>query len=118
VHRSHCLWLANCYSPGILASSKGLQTNVLCPAWGARLRAGEAIGLEIDKHISEDFRTLYDSPEGPESKVRNFLKTDAGRRDADLCPALATMLKAFVGELSSGGFSPTRPAGFSQRRIS
>ena len=61
------------------------------------LRAGEAIGLEIDKHISEDFRTLNIRQKVRRTKLELFLKTDAGRRDVDLCPKLTALLKAFVG---------------------
>jgi integrase len=69
---------------------------------GTGLRAGEAIGLEIDKHISGDFRTLYIRQKVRRTKLEHFLKTDAGRRDVDLCPALAAMLKAYVGDRNSG----------------
>jgi hypothetical protein len=34
--------------------------------------------------------------------LEDFLKTDAGRREVDLCHALAAMLKEFVGERTSG----------------
>ena len=44
---------------GILKSSKGYKQMFCALLGGTGLRAGEAIGLEIDKHISEDFRTLY-----------------------------------------------------------
>ena len=87
---------------GILASSKGYKQMYCALLGGTGLRAGEAIGLEIDKHISEDFRTLYIRQKVRRARLENFLKTDAGRRDVDLCPVLATMLKAFVGERTSG----------------
>jgi len=44
---------------GILASTKGYKQMFCALLGGTGLRAGEAIGLEIDKHISEDFRTIY-----------------------------------------------------------
>src|SRR6202162_6617052 len=69
---------------------------------GTGLRAGEAIGLEVDKHISGDFRTLYIRQKVRRTKLELFLKTDAGRRDVDLCPALAAVLKAYVGDSTSG----------------
>jgi hypothetical protein len=43
---------------GILTSTEGYKQMFCAPRGGTGLRAGEAIGLEIDKHISEDFRTL------------------------------------------------------------
>jgi hypothetical protein len=44
---------------GILASSKGYKQMFCALLGGTGLRAGEALGLEVDKHISDDFRTLY-----------------------------------------------------------
>jgi len=43
---------------GILGFSKGYKQMFCALLGGTGLRAGEAMGLEIDKHISEDFRTL------------------------------------------------------------
>jgi len=79
---------------------------------GTGLRAGEAIGLEIDKHISEDFRTLYIRQKVRRTKLELFLKTDAGRRDVDLCPALAAVLKAYVGDRTSGFLFHNRKGNF------
>jgi integrase len=87
---------------GILAASKGYKQMFCALLAGTGLRAGEAMGLEIDKHVSQNFRTLYIRQKVRRTKLENFLKTDAGRRDVDLCPALAAMLKAFVGERTSG----------------
>jgi hypothetical protein len=72
----------------------------------------EAIGLEIDKHISEDFRTLYIRQKVRRTKLELFLKTDAGRRDVDLCPALAAVLKAYVGDRTSGFLFHNRKGNF------
>ena len=41
-----------------------------------------------------------------------FLKTDAGRRDVDLCPKLAALLKAFVGNRASGFLFHNRKRNF------
>src|SRR5580692_10269588 len=87
---------------GILGFSKGYKQMFCALLGGTGLRAGEAIGLEIDKHISEDFRTLYIRQKVRRTKLEDFIKTDAGRRDVDLCPVLAAMLKAFVGDRTSG----------------
>src|SRR6266446_423414 len=87
---------------GILASTKGHKQMFCALLGGTGLRAGEAMGLEIDKHISEDFRTLYIRQKVRRTKLEHFLKTDAGRRDVDLCRALAAMLKAYVGDRTSG----------------
>src|SRR5258707_2260510 len=87
---------------GILGFSRGYKQTFCALLGGTGLRVGEASGLEIDKHISEDFRTLYIRQKVRRAKLEHFLKTDAGRRDVDLCPALAAMLKAYVGDRTSG----------------
>jgi integrase len=82
--------------------SKGYKQMFLALLAGTGLRAGEAMGIEIDKHISADFKTLFIRQKIRPAKLENFLKTDSGRREVDLCPVLATMLKEFVGERTSG----------------
>jgi Phage integrase, N-terminal SAM-like domain len=66
------------------------------------LRVGEALGLEIDKHISEDFRTLYIRQKAKRGVIQPYLKTKRGERDVDLCATLAKMLREFVGDRKSG----------------
>jgi hypothetical protein len=66
------------------------------------LRVGEALGLEIDKHISEDFRTLTICQKAKAGQIQPYLKTPAGERSVDLCSALAAMLQEFVGERKDG----------------
>jgi integrase len=87
---------------GILTSSKGYKQMFCALLGGTGLRAGEALGLEVDKHISVDFRTLYVRQKVRRGQLEDFLKTEGGRRDVDLCPALAEMLKKYVGERTSG----------------
>jgi len=97
---------------GILKSSKGYKQMFCALLGGTGLRAGEAIGLEIDKHISEDFRTLCVRQKVRRTKLEPFLKTDAGRRDVDLCPKLAALLKAYVGNRTSGFLFQNRNGSF------
>lgn len=66
------------------------------------LRAGEALGLEIDKHISEDFRTLTVEQKAKRGLIQPYLKTRNGLRQIDLCTPLAQMLREFVGLRKSG----------------
>src|SRR5260370_6512039 len=54
-------------------------------AGGGPIRAGDALGLEIDKHISTDFRTLHILQKAKRGKIQPFLKTKNGERDVDLC---------------------------------
>src|SRR6516164_5953813 len=66
------------------------------------MRAGEALGLEIDKHISKDFRTLHILQKAKRGKIQPFLKTKNGERDVDLCVPLAAMLRDFIGTRTHG----------------
>jgi integrase len=87
---------------GIIATTKGYKQVCLAFIGGGGFRAGEALGIEIDKHISADFRTIKVRQKVRRGKVEHFLKTDAGRRDVDLCSSQAEMLKSFVGDRTSG----------------
>jgi len=65
------------------------------------LRIGEALGLELGKHISDDGRTLYVRQSVWDGTTQKP-KTASAVRDVDLCPALAAMLTAFIGGRTSG----------------
>jgi len=52
----------------------------------------EALGIEINRHISGDFSTLYVRQKVWHGSVQPFLKTESGDRDIDLHPSIATML--------------------------
>lgn len=66
------------------------------------LRVGEALGLDIAKHISPDFRTLYIQQKAKRGIIQPFLKTQAGAREVDLCQELANLLREFIGRRTSG----------------
>jgi len=73
----------------------------LAGATGARV--GELLGIEIDKHISLDFRTITINQQVTNgSKAVQQLKTRVGRREVDLHPDIAAALKAFVGDNKNG----------------
>ena len=72
---------------------------ILCGATGMRI--SEALGLEIDKHISEDFLTLFIRQKARGSKIENRLKTDYSDRDIDLHPSIANLLKEYIGDRKS-----------------
>jgi integrase len=79
---------------------------ILCGAAG--LRIGEALGLEIDKHIASDFSLLKIRQKARHCKIEERLKTQSALRDVDLHPAIAKLLKEFVGERKSGFLFATR----------
>jgi len=66
------------------------------------LRAGEALGLEVGKHISPDYRTLYIQQKAKRGEIQPYLKTKSGERQVDLCCSLAKMLRDFVGKRTEG----------------
>jgi hypothetical protein len=68
---------------------------VLCGAGG--FRVGEALGIEIDKHISPDFLTIFIQQKIHHGRVEQRLKTANGFRQVDLHPTIVAFLKEFVG---------------------
>jgi hypothetical protein len=77
------------------------------------MRAGEALGLEIDKHISKDCRTLYIRQKAKHGEIQPYTKTQSGTevecedgeivgRDIDLSKELAETLRNFIGNRKSG----------------
>ena len=94
------------FSSGIMAGlakwkkPKERMLFVLCGAAGFRI--SEALGIEIDKHISSDFGTISLRQQARHCKVKARLKTTNAVRDVDIHPAIASLLKAFVGERKSG----------------
>ncbi len=73
---------------------------ILCGSAG--LRIGEALGIEIDKHISSDFSTLSIRQKARHCRIEPRLKTASAEREVDLHPAIAALLQAYVGERKSG----------------
>jgi integrase len=62
---------------------------------GTGLRFGEALGITV-QNISPDCSTVKIVQKAWRSQIQNFLKTDSGSREIDLCPALASMLKEYL----------------------
>ena len=73
---------------------------ILCGAAGMRI--GEALGLEIDKHISSNFRTLTISQKVRHCTAEDRVKNENAEREIDLYPAVADLLRQFAGDRTSG----------------
>jgi site-specific recombinase XerD len=86
----------------IAAGSKGREQMLFVLLGASGLRFGEALGLEIDKHVSDDCSTLLIRQKVWNGRVQLFLKTENGVRDIDLHPDVAAILKRFIGSRSSG----------------
>ena len=87
---------------GIAVGSKGRERMLYILLGATGIRIGEALGIEIDKHISDDFSTVKIWQKVWNGYIQQFLKTDNGIRDIDLHPSISTMLKTFVGDRASG----------------
>jgi len=77
----------------------------LCASAG--LRFGEALGIDI-KNISPDCTMIKICQKAWRGQIHDYLKSDSGKRDIDLHPMVAAMLKDFVGERKSGLLFSTR----------
>ncbi len=83
---------------------KHLYRVLYCLLAGSGLRISEALGLEIGKHFSADCSTVYVRQQRSKKGhgIESYPKTDAGIRDIDLAPALAALVKKYVGGRTSG----------------
>jgi integrase len=79
---------------------------ILCAAAG--LRICEALGLEIDKHMSEDRLTLFIRQKARGSRIEKRLKTGYSERAIDLHPSIAALLKEYMGDRKAGLLFCTR----------
>jgi integrase len=73
---------------------------ILCGAAGLRIE--EALGLEIGKHFSEDFRALTIAQKVRHCVLEDRLKNENAARQVDLHPSVADLLQTFVGTRKSG----------------
>lgn len=72
----------------------------LCAVSGMRI--GEALGLEIGKHILDAGLTIHLRQKAWNGQIHNFLKTGNARREIDLHSSIARMLVQFIGNRKSG----------------
>jgi integrase len=65
-------------------------------------RISEMLGVEIDKHLSPDFRTISIEQQADGPNISNRLKTPASRRQIDVHSDVAALIQAFAGDRKSG----------------
>src|SRR5579872_7271697 len=65
------------------------------------LRFGEALRIDIS-NISPDCSTIKICQKAWRGQIHDYLKSESGKREVDLHPTVADMLKDFVGERKSG----------------
>jgi integrase len=85
---------------GILEKADGQERMLYALLAGTGLRIGEALGLEV-RHLSEDRHTIRIEQSAWEGNIQTP-KTRNAYRQVDLCPALADLLKQFVGDRREG----------------
>jgi integrase len=73
---------------------------ILCAATGMRI--SEALGLEIGKHITDEFSTLHIEQKANGCKAEKRLKTRNAYREIDLHSSLVELLRTFIGNRKEG----------------
>jgi integrase len=86
---------------GILARAKGRYKVLLALLAGTGLRIGEALGLKLGEHLSNDFLTIRVRQSVWRGSVQTP-KTDNAVREIDLPSSLAAFLQASAGDRKSG----------------
>jgi integrase len=84
----------------IVQKAAGQEQMLYALLAGTGLRIGEALGLEI-KHLSADRKTITVEQSCWNGKTQTP-KTKNAYRQVDLCPALANLLRTFIGDRVSG----------------
>jgi integrase len=79
---------------------------ILCAAAGFRI--GEALGLEVDKHFSPDFSAVTINQKVRHCKVEKRVKTPSAKRQVELHPKIAGILRMFVAGRDRGFLFQTR----------
>lgn len=88
----------------LLANTAGRHRMGVALLAGSNLRISELLALRIEKHISDDRKTLYirQQRKKDRSGVTDVLKTPAACRDIDLHSSLAKILDDFIGDRKNG----------------
>jgi integrase len=66
------------------------------------LRIGEALGIEIDKHLSTDCSVISIKQKARQGRLEGRLKTPSAIRQVDLHSDVAKLLQAFIGMRRAG----------------
>ncbi len=77
-------------------------------AGAAGLRIGEALGIEIDKHLSSDCSMIIVEQKARHGRVERRVKSINSKRQVDLDPAVAKLLKGFIGTRNTGFLFQTK----------
>jgi integrase len=86
----------------VAGATKTYVKMIYVVAASAGMRIGEVLGLEIDKHFADDFRTISVRQQVRKCCVQHTLKTSNAEREVDLHSSVAELLKEYVGSRTSG----------------
>ena len=88
----------------VLSLAKTLYRVLYILLAGTEMRISEVLGLEIGKHFSRDCSTIDVRRQRAKKGhgVEPYAKTDAGKRDIDVTPVLAALVKDYIGSRKSG----------------
>lgn len=81
---------------------------VLIASAAGGLRIGETLGIEIDKHLSADYSTISIGQKARRGRIENRVKTRSAKRQIDLHPDVAKLVRGFIGTRTSGFLFQTR----------
>jgi integrase len=87
---------------GLAKYRRAREQMVFIVAAAGGLRIGEALGLEIDKHLSADCSTLTIKQKARQDRLEGRLKTPSAIRQVDLHPEVAKLLRDFIGTRKTG----------------
>ena len=88
----------------ILTAAKDRYRVLYALLAGTGIRISEALGLEVGKHVTADCSIVYIRQQRSKKGhgIETYLKSDSAIRDVDLAPALAALVKEYIGARTNG----------------
>lgn len=94
----------------IIALSKGRYRILYALLAATGMRISEALAIEIGKHLNEDCSVIRVSQQRSKKghQIECYTKTEAGKREIDLHPDLAKLLREYIGGRTKGFLFSTK----------
>ncbi len=93
---------------GLAKYRRPREQMVFIVAAAGGLRIGEALGIEIDKHLSPDCSVLSIKQKARQGRLEGRLKTPSAIWQVDLHPDVSRLLRAFINTRKNGLLFQTR----------
>jgi integrase len=87
---------------GLAKYRRAREQMIFIIAAAGGLRIGEALGIEVDKHLSPDCSTLSIKQKARQGRLEGRLKTPSAIRQVDLHSEIAKLLRDFIGTRNTG----------------